>query len=76
MGGCLLYLEYGLGKPIAYASRKLTAAEHNYAQIQKEALGIVFGVLKPPQVKTRGDQLLTDGPDHTTRPKGHNSGQG
>ena len=28
---------------------------------------------KPPQVKTRGDQLPTDGPDHTTRPKGHHS---
>ena len=26
--------------------------------------------------KTRGDQLPTDGPDHTTRPKGHHSGQG
>ena len=24
----------------------------------------------------RGDQLPTDGPDHTTRPKGHHSGQG
>ena len=31
---------------------------------------------KPPQVKTRGDQLPTDGPDHTTTPKGHHSGQG
>ena len=31
---------------------------------------------KPPQVKTRGDQLPTDGPDHTTRSKGHHSGQG
>ena len=31
---------------------------------------------KPPQVKTRGDQLPTDGPDHTTRPKEHHSGQG
>ena len=31
---------------------------------------------KPPQVKTRGDQLPTDGSDHTTRPKGHHSGQG
>ena len=30
---------------------------------------------KPPQVKTRGDQLPTDGPDHTTRPKGYHSGQ-
>ena len=31
---------------------------------------------KNPQVKTRGDQLPTGGPDHTTRPKGHHSGQG
>ena len=31
---------------------------------------------KTPQVKTQGDQLPTDGPDHTTRPKGHHSGQG
>ena len=31
---------------------------------------------KAPQVKTRGRELLTDGPDHTTRPKGHHSGQG
>ena len=30
---------------------------------------------KPPQVKTRGDQLPTDDPDHTTRPKGHHSGR-
>ena len=26
------------------------------------------GGRKKPQVKTRGDQLPTDGPDHTTRP--------
>ena len=31
---------------------------------------------KPPQVKTQGDRLPTDGPDHTTRPKAHHSGQG
>ena len=31
---------------------------------------------KPSQVKTRGDQLITDGPDHTTRPKRHHSDQG
>ena len=31
---------------------------------------------KALQVKTRGPELPTDGPDHTTRPKGHHSGQG
>ena len=25
--------------------------------------------------ETRGDQLPTDNPDHTTRPKGHHSGE-
>ena len=29
-----------------------------------------------PQVKTRGAEFLTDGPNHTTRPKGHHSGKG
>ena len=28
---------------------------------------------KAPQVKTRGSELPTDGPDHTTRLKGHHS---
>ena len=29
---------------------------------------------KTPQVKTRGHQSPPDGPDHSTRPKGHHSG--
>ena len=29
---------------------------------------------KPPQVKTQGHKLPTDGPDHVTRLKGHHSG--
>ena len=28
---------------------------------------------KSPQVKTRGHQSPSDGPDHSTRPKGHHS---
>ena len=42
----------------------------------KGGMGGVEGGGKPPQEKTRGDYLPTDGPDHTTRLKGHHSGQG
>ena len=45
--------EYGLGaallqegKPVCFASRTLTSAERNYAQIEKEMLAITFGLEK------------------------------
>lgn len=34
----------GSERPVAYASRTLTASERNYPQLEKEALSLVFGV--------------------------------
>ncbi|XP_033730000.1 uncharacterized protein LOC117319277 [Pecten maximus] len=46
LGAVLLQEEEGQKMPIAYASRKLLPRERNYAVIEKECLGIVWGIQK------------------------------
>ena len=46
VGACMMHVIDGKEHPVAYASRTLTPAEKNYAQLEREALAIVFGVKK------------------------------
>ena len=46
VGAVLIQSENGIERPIAFASKKLSAAESNYSQTDREALGMVFGVSK------------------------------
>lgn len=46
VGACLKHVIGGQEKPIACASRTLSQAERKYAQIEREALAIIFAVKK------------------------------
>ena len=54
VGAVLSHVINGVERPVAFASRTLTASEKNYAQIEKEALGIVYGVRKSKSTSMDG----------------------
>ena len=54
-------LHDGTERPIAFASRSLAEAERRYAQIDREALALLFGVKKFHQyLSGRAFKILTD----------------
>ena len=54
-------MDSGEDRPIAFASRTLTSSERNYAQIQREALALLFGVKQFHQyIFGRKFTLVTD----------------
>jgi len=62
LGACLVYvMPNGDERPVAYTSRTLSAAEQDYAQIERETLAIIFAVCRFHQyVYGRTFTLVTD----------------
>ena len=61
LGACLMHVIDGTEQPVAYTSRTLSQAETNYAQLEREALAIIFGVKKFNQyLYGREFTLVTD----------------
>ena len=62
VGAVLSHLmENGDERPVAYASRSLSSAEKRYSQLDREALALVFGVIRFLQyLLGRQFKLLTD----------------
>ena len=46
VGAVISHVVNGEEKPIAFASKTLAPAERNYSQLDREALGIIFGIKK------------------------------
>ena len=55
LGAVLPHIIDGKEKPISYASRTLSSAERNYAQLDKEGAAVIFGIKKVPPVFVRTD---------------------
>ena len=61
VGAVLSHEVDGVERPVAFASRTLTKSERNYSQIDKEGLGIVYGIRKfHKYLYGRKFHLLTD----------------